>query len=173
MSLGAATSPAERVRSLAPRIALWLRDHSEGGATSRGGRAVLRRMNPASVPPAQFWRIVDRFDIERHEDAFWHAVIPMMVDHAHGRASPGAALAESGVSGPRIERWLRLDRTRAQLEARRVFRRCERPLDWARLASLLWFWSETERRHLARDFFLSPEQRVDRDETSGTKEDSR
>lgn len=171
MSLGADASPAERVRGLAPRIARWVRDHGEGGATTRGERAMLRRLNAASVPPSTYWRIADRFELAQHEDSFWLSLVPMMVDHPHGALSPGAALAGSGVSGVRLERWLRLDKLRAQREARRLFGRCEQALDWARLALLLWEWSEAERRRVARDFFLSPEQRGARGEVAGSKED--
>lgn len=152
-------SPAARVRRLAVGMARWVRDRSEGGATNRGERAELRRLDPDAVPPEAYWRLVERFELEGPEDRFWLTVVPMMVDHRHGDTAPGGALAASGVTGARVERWLRFDAQRARREAGRLFARCDRPFDWGQLAALLFLWNEKEKRRLARDFFLAPEQR--------------
>lgn len=165
-------SPAARVRRLAIGMARWVRDRREGGATDRGERAELRRLDAAVLPPVVYWRLVERFELEAHEDRFWLDLLPMMVDHPHGDLTPGRGLAASSVSGARVERWLRLDAQRARREVRRLFARCDRPFDWAQLAALLFLWSDQERRRFARDFFLAPEQREARaGDANSAKED--
>lgn len=131
-------------------------------ANRRGDLAMLRRLGreQGGVPPEVFWRIVDRYEITPGEEAFWLAVLPLMVKYPHRPgAHPGAALSRAGVKSARLERWLRLDRPGALREASRLLSKVDGPLDWVALAHLLRSWSEDGRRRLARDFFLSPEQR--------------
>ncbi len=165
-------SPTARVRRLAVGMARWVRDHREGGATNRGERAELRRLDPNVVPPEAYWRLAERFELEAREDHFWLELVPMLVDHPHGDMEPGGALAASGVTGTRVERWLRFDAQRARREARRLFARCDRPFDWGHFAALLFLWNDQERRRLARGFFLAPEQRKARaNDTDSAKEE--
>lgn len=130
----------------------------------RGERAILRRLRDSreNIPPEIFWRIVDRYQIsaDPDEETFWMVVLPLMVKYEHQPgARPGAVLARAGVSAARVERWLRLDRDAARRESSRLLSRIEGPIDWVALGYLLSFWSESDRRRFARDFFLSPEQR--------------
>lgn len=124
----------------------------------RGDRAELRRMNDLMIaPPEAFWRIVDRYEIAMPEEDFWIHVIPGMVRHPHnGGLPPGRALAEGGVSPARIERWLRHERPKAWKEAGRLLSPLKEGLNWAQFSSLMRFWSPTDRRRFARDYFLSP-----------------
>lgn len=132
-------------------------------ALKRGPRAVLRRLNadPDRIPPQVFWDVADRYGIQRHEEDFWLAVVPLMVLHPHrSDLPPGRALAAAGVSAARVERWLRLDRDGALREAGRLLSHLgDGGLDWTRLGPLLRYWSDDQRRSFARDFFLSPEYR--------------
>lgn len=132
-------------------------------ANRRGPLAVLRRLgtDPDYIPPQVFWDIADRYEIARHEEDFWLAIMPLMVRHPHRFDLPsGRALAAAGVSAPRIERWLRLDRNSARREAGRLLSHLgDGGLDWTRFGPLLRFWTEDQRRSLAREFFLSTEYR--------------
>ncbi len=123
----------------------------------RGPRAILRRLGqrPGEVPPDEFWAIVDKYAIQPADEAFWAAVLPLMVVHQHGPTRPGDALALAGVKDARVERWLRFDAARARAEARRLLARVERGLDWADFGQLLYCWTDERRRGLARQFFLS------------------
>lgn len=129
-------------------------------ALKRGPRAMLRRLgaNPDHIPPQVFWDIVDRYGIARHEEDFWLAVVPLMVQHPHQFGNPpGRALAGAGVSAARVERWLRLDRAAAFDAASRLLSHLgDGGLDWTRLGPLLRYWNDDQRRGFARDFFLSP-----------------
>jgi CRISPR type I-E-associated protein CasB/Cse2 len=155
-------------------IAGTVQDRGKGGGMSRGERAELRRMGDRNLfPPEPFWRIVGRYEIPPSEEPFWRAVIPLMVMHPHNSGvRAGAALAEAGVSSSRIERWLRYDPSRAREEARRLLARLDAGLDWVRFARLLRWWTDSDRRRFARDFFLSPAYREREKETEGkeTKE---
>jgi CRISPR type I-E-associated protein CasB/Cse2 len=138
-------------------------------ALQRGPRAILRRVNADSggVPPEEFWRIVERYSITPREENFWLRVIPLLVEHPHQPGlAPGVALARSGVSPARLEKWLRLERDDAIRETSRLLARIEGGFDWTQFGKLLRFWSEDSRRTLARQFFLSPEYRA-RTATSG------
>ena len=128
---------------------------------TRGERAELRRMRDGTLfPPEPFWRIVGRYDIPPSEETFWIDMIPLMVRHPHNPSlPPGLALAQSGVSPARIERWLRLEPERARKEAVRLLARLDQGLNWAKFAGLLRFWGDSDRRRFARDYFLSPEHR--------------
>lgn len=129
----------------------------------RGPRAVLRRLEaaPEYIPPQVFWDVVERYGIRRNDEDFWLGVLPLMVRHEHRfDRTPGRALAAGGVSAARVERWLRLDANGARSEAGRLFSHLKgEGFDWTRLAPLLRFWTEDERRRFARDFFLSAEYR--------------
>ncbi len=128
----------------------------------RGPRAVLRRMSadPEAVPPEVFWDIVARYEIAMREEPFWRAVLPLMVRHEHAPGTrPGVALARSGVSGARLERWLRLSHATALAEAGRLFARVEGGVDWTSLGPILRYWTDESHRDLARQFFLSREYR--------------
>ena len=141
-------------------------------ALPRGPRAVVRRLNADSgaVPPEEFWRIVERYGINPPEEEFWMRVIPLMVDYPNQPGlAPGLALARSGVSSARLEKWLRLERDDALREAGRLMARIESGFDWVHLGKLLRFWSDGSRRALARQFFLSPEYRA-RTATSGEQQ---
>jgi CRISPR type I-E-associated protein CasB/Cse2 len=134
-----------------------------GGAMDRGSRAELRRMRSGDLfPPEPFWMLVARYDIRPSEELFWIDVVPLMVDHRHNQGlPPGRALAEAGVSGARIERWLRFHAERAREEAGRLLTRLDSGLNWVSFASLLRFWNDDRnRRALARDFFLSDAYRA-------------
>lgn len=136
----------------------------------RGPRAVLRRMSadPEAVPPEVFWDIVARYEIAEREEPFWRAVLPLMVRHAHAPGiRPGAALARSGVSGARLERWLRLSHATALAEAGRLFARVEGGVDWTSLGPILRFWNDASHRDIARQFFLSREYRERAPTTKG------
>lgn len=138
------------------------------GGLPRGPRAQLRRLgaDDRQLPPQVFWDIVARFDIGRGaEEEYWLQVLPLMVRHPHDpHTPPGVALARAGISGARIERWLRLDRHRARREARRLLSKLgDSGLDWSGgprgigLGPLLHDWTESQKRAFARQYFLSPE----------------
>jgi CRISPR type I-E-associated protein CasB/Cse2 len=144
-------------------IAGSVSDRRSGGAMDRGARAELRRMRSDAIfPPEPFWTLVSRYDIHPAEETFWMDVIPLMVDHPHNPGlRPGRALAEAGVSGARVERWLRLDAERARRESRRLLARLDAGLNWVAFAALLRFWGDdANRRTFARDFFLSDAHRA-------------
>lgn len=125
----------------------------------RGPRAVLRRLrgHAGSAPPAEFWRVVDKYELRRADEDFWLAVLPLLVECPHAWTPPGQALARSGVSQTRVERWLRLDRERAWREANRLLARVDGGLDWTDFGQLLFDWGDEDRqRSFARQFFLSP-----------------
>lgn len=142
-------------------IAGTVQDRRSGGAMSRGDRAELRRMRAGTAfPPEPFWALVERFAIPPPGEPFWIDVVPLMVDYPHDASRrPGRALAESRVSGARIERWLRLEPDRARREAGRLLARLDGGLNWVSFAGLLRFWNSQDRRGFARDFFLSPAYR--------------
>ncbi len=131
-------------------------------ALPRGERAELRRLNrpERDVPPEVFWRIVGRYEIALRDEGFWLAVLPLMVGHPHQPGvRPGDALANAEVKGSRLERWLRLDRERALQEAGRLLSKVDGGFDWSSFGHLLRYWSERDRRRIAREFFLSPAYR--------------
>ena len=124
----------------------------------RGSRAELRRLRVGTdhVPPEPFWRIVDRYGIETHEELFWLRVIPLMVEHEHRKGvRAGAALSQAGVSSARLERWLRLGRSSALAEARRLLSKVDSGFDWPGFGTLLLYWNDRARMAFARDFFLA------------------
>jgi CRISPR type I-E-associated protein CasB/Cse2 len=133
------------------------------GALRRGPRAVLRRLDAGdgTIPPQDFWNVVERYGIAERDERLWLAVLPLMVRYPHRfDRSPGRALAAAGVSASRVERWLRLDSAAARREAGRLLSHLKgEGLDWIKLAYLLRDWSDEQRRGFARDFFLSPEYR--------------
>jgi hypothetical protein len=141
------------------------------GRLPRGPRAELRRLTAdgAFIPPQAFWNLVDRYAISQRDEDFWLHIVPLMVEHPHDSSTaPGVALARAGVSASRIERFLRLDRDGAWAEAGRLLSHLgEAGLDWAGTLStwrvgfgpLLHGWMPEQRRHFARQFFLSPEYR--------------
>ncbi len=133
------------------------------GALRRGPRAVLRRLDAGeeTIPPQDFWNVVERYNIRESDERFWLAVLPLMVRYPHRfDRTPGRALAAAGVSAARVERWLRLDADGARREAGRLLSHLKgEGLDWIKLAYLLRDWSDEQRRGFARDFFLSPEYR--------------
>lgn len=165
---GASRSFAKTVLGIAGTV----RDRSDGGGMNRGERAELRRMREDELfPPEPFWRLVERYDIRESQEPFWIDLVPLMVDHPHtSELSPGLALARSGVSGARIERWLRLDRARARKEAGRLLARLEKGLNWIHFAGLLRFWTNRDRRQFARNYFLSDAYRR-RQESKQREED--
>jgi CRISPR type I-E-associated protein CasB/Cse2 len=121
----------------------------------------LERVGDGGPPPEAFWSLITAAritDVQR--EAFWEAVVPMMVTCAHTpTARPGRALRRAGVSSARLERWLRLSADSARRELRKLLRRID-GVDWVRLAHLLWHWDhpvqgDALRRAFARDFFLS------------------
>jgi hypothetical protein len=134
----------------------------------RGPRAVLRRLaaDPNTVPPQEFWDVVERYGISRYDEPFWLRVIPLMVRYPHTDARPGLALARAGVSAARVERWLRLDAESALAQTSRLLSHLgDAGIHWARFGRLLHDWDRPEhgprlRRELAREFFLSPEFRA-------------
>lgn len=141
----------------------------------RGRLAELRRLQsrrepsesvrPSELPGEAFWNMVHQFDIPRSEEDFWLAVLPLMVRHPHQhqpklRVPPGRALEAAGISKPRFERWLRLDREGARREAPRLLSKLkDQGLDWVKLGHTLYRWSDDDRYTLARDFFLARERR--------------
>jgi CRISPR type I-E-associated protein CasB/Cse2 len=133
------------------------------GALRRGPRAVLRRLDAddETIPPQEFWNVVERYGIRGSDERFWLAVLPLMVRYPHRfDRTLGRALAAAGVSASRVERWLRLDSAAARREAGRLLSHLKgEGLDWIKLAYLLRDWSDEQRRGFARDFFLSPEYR--------------
>ena len=136
----------------------------------RGERAILRRLGRSqdSVPPEVFWRLADKFGIGRREEDYWLSVVPLMVKYPHRPGlAPGAALASAGVKGTRLERWLRTDHDAALRSADRLLARVDGGFDWVALGFLLRTWKESLRRRLARDFYLSPEQRERRSAEEG------
>jgi CRISPR type I-E-associated protein CasB/Cse2 len=114
-----------------------------------------------NIPPQIFWIVVERFGIQEQDEAFWLAILPLMVRHPHRfDLSPGRALAAAGVSAARIERWLRLDIHGARREVKRLLSHLkDGGVDWVSLAYLLRDWSDPQRRGFAREFFLSSEYR--------------
>lgn len=136
----------------------------------RGEQAELRRLrqHAGAIPPEVFWRIVDRYEIHPGDEEFWKAILPLMVKYPHTRgARPGHMLEEAGVSAPRVERWLRMDRDGALREADRLFSRLQGGVDWVRLGHLLHRWDEEHRTGLARDFFLRRSRRTAQSTTRG------
>jgi hypothetical protein len=127
----------------------------------RGALAELRRLRLDSIPGEAFWDIVERFDIPKEEEPFWRAIIPLMVRHPHRRnIKPGRAIEAAGISKPRFERWLRLDRDGARAAAGRLLSKLgDDGLDWTSLGHALHSWSYKSRYYLARDFFLARERR--------------
>lgn len=156
-----ATAAAELDQSdLARRIAATagrIRTLHEAGR--RGELAELRRMRRDDVPPEPFWSLVEAYEIPERDEEFWIAILPLMVRHEHqSRAAPGRALAEARVAPSRVERWLRMDRTRAWTEARRILAQVKQPIDWVQLGFLLYFWDHPSwgrknRHRLARQYF--------------------
>lgn len=142
-------------------VAGSVRGRSEGGPMGRGDRAVLRRMlADATLPPEPFWALVAKYDIHEKEEEFWRVAMPLMVLHPHRPGiSAGRALAAARTTGPRVERWLRLDRERARQEANRLLARIDGGFDWVRFARLLRSWSRASKLTFARDFYLSNEYR--------------
>ncbi len=141
-------------------VAGWLeRLHN---SRQRGALAELRRLRLDSIPGEAFWDVVERFSIPKHEEPFWRAIIPLMVRHPHRRnIKPGRAIEAAGISKPRFERWLRLDRDDAQAAAGRLLSKLgDDGLDWTRLARALHRWDDEDRYSLARDFFLARERRA-------------
>lgn len=139
----------------------------------RGDRAELRRLKAGEnhVPPEVFWRLVGRYEIRPDEEALWLRVLPLMVDHGHRNdLRAGAALSRAGVSASRVERWLRLDRTSALAEARRLLSKVDSGFDWPDFGALLVFWNDRARMAFARDFFLGQKPTTD-DDASSTKGD--
>lgn len=134
----------------------------------RGPRAVLRRLadRPGPIPPQEFWDVAERYRITPPDEVFWLRVIPLMVRYPHIEVRPGLALARSGVSGARMERWLRLDGAAALAGAGRLLSHLkDGGIDWRRFGRLLYDWEHADRgprlrRELAREFFLSPEFRA-------------
>ncbi|HEV2733935.1 MAG TPA: hypothetical protein VGV85_03815 [Longimicrobiaceae bacterium] len=169
------TAPVEAPGADAPGQPLDLRQQLLGAAgyvakLRRGPRAVLRRMeaDPEAVPPEVFWDIVARYQITPRDESFWRIVLPLMVRHEHAPGvRPGVALARSGVSGARLERWLRLSHAAALREAGRLFARVEGGVDWTSLGPILRFWTDGSHRDLARQFFLSREHRERATNSSG------
>jgi hypothetical protein len=153
---------AESERTLATRMAGVAAYLDQLRRTNqRGTLAELRRLRPETVPGDAFWSLVDRYEIPRSEEAFWLAVLPLMVRHPHQRGvRPGKALEAAGISKARFERWLRLDRDAARREAARLFSKLkDQGFDWISLGHALRHWSEANRYELARDFFLARERR--------------
>jgi CRISPR type I-E-associated protein CasB/Cse2 len=138
-------------------VAGTIEERNRGGGSSRGDRAVLRRMRADEhIFPAPFWSLIGKYDISPTDEAFWIDVIPLMVKHRHNTAiSAGRALAEAKVSRARVERWLRLDAPRARREARRLLSKVDTGFDWVQFASLLRWWNAEAQRRFARDFFLT------------------
>jgi CRISPR type I-E-associated protein CasB/Cse2 len=144
-------------RSLAARLG-WLARQIHSDRVSRGDRAELRRMRSDGIPPAAYWNLTQGLDPvpPERDDPFWMTVMALMAKHRHEQgARPGRVLAEAGVKGARVERWLRRERTDAWREARRLMSVLgEKGVDWGLLGSLLYRWDDTEyRRRFARDFF--------------------
>jgi hypothetical protein len=140
-------------------VAGWLeRLH---GSRQRGALAELRRLRPDSIPGEAFWDIVERFRIPPDEEPFWRAIIPLMVRHPHRRnIKPGRAIEAAGISKPRFERWLRLDRASDRAAAGRLLSKLgDDGLDWTGLGNALYRWNDDDRYYLARDFFLARERR--------------
>lgn len=127
------------------------------GSLPRGPRAELRRLRQHAdeIPPDIFWQVVDKHDLAPSEEDWWLAILPLMVAHEHqpGRR-PGHALKQAGVKPARVERWLRYDRDRAIEEAHRLLALLDSGFDWVRMGKLLRWWTDPQRRELARDFFL-------------------
>jgi CRISPR type I-E-associated protein CasB/Cse2 len=155
-------TPSPRGHSFTWRVtsvAGWLeRLHN---TRQRGALAELRRLRPGSIPGEAFWDIVGRFGIPEEEELFWRAIIPLMVRHPHRRnVKPGRAIEAAGISKPRFERWLRLDRDGARAAAGRLLSKLgDDGLDWTLLGRALHRWNDNERYLLARDFFLARERR--------------
>lgn len=154
-----------------PRQLVGVARYVEKGNLPRGPRAVLRRLSASEekIPPQVFWDIAERYQIHERDEPFWLQVIPLMVKHPHEPGlAPGVALARAGVSAPRLERWLRLDRDDALRDAARLISHLgDGGFDWARFGTLLRFWTEDARRDLARQFFRSPEYRQRVSTTTG------
>lgn len=136
----------------------------------RGDKAELRRLrqDSARIPPEVFWRIVGQYEIRPNDESFWQSILPLMVKypHTHG-ARPGHMLEAAGVSAARVERWLRLDVEGARREADRLLSKLKAGVDWVQLGYLLYFWDETHRNQLARDFFLTRSRRTVQTSTEG------
>lgn len=140
-----------------------------------GEQAELRRLRGRyrELPPEVFWRIVDRYDIPPHQEDFWMAVLPLMVEHRHKpQCRTGRVLARSGVSSARLEKWLRLDQQGALDEAGRLLSQVEGPINWVQFCFLLSLWGHPElgernRRDLARDYFLAPQKRESSSKNQG------
>ncbi len=127
----------------------------------RGALAELRRVRSDSIPGEAFWDLVQCFDVPKEEEPIWRAIIPLMVRHPHRRnIRPGRAIEAAGISKPRFERWLRLDRDGAQMAAGRLLSKLgDDGLDWTMFGRALHRWNHDERYSLARDFFLARERR--------------
>lgn len=155
---GLPTAGEER-RGLTDQVvqaAMILQHYREQGR--RGDLAELRRLRPGegTIPPEVFWRLVERLDVPRPAEDFWLAILPMMVEHPHRKgAIAGRELARARAAPARVERWLRLDRERAWVEARRLLALLDGPIDWVRMGWLLLLWNDDSRRDFARDFFLN------------------
>lgn len=141
------------------RAAGWL--ERLNNTRQRGALAELRRVRHDAIPGEAFWDLVQRLDIPEEEEALWRAIIPLMVRHPHRRnIKPGRAIEAAGISKPRFERWLRLDREGAQMAAGRLLSKLgDDGLDWTSLGPALSNWSYKDRYRLARDFFLARERR--------------
>lgn len=136
---------------------------------SRGERAELRRMALNDhVPPEVYWRLADSHPMLKDNIDFWREIVPLMVRHPHKPgARPGGELARFRVSPARVERWLRLDRNGATREAGRLLSKLESGIDWVQLVQLLRTWDSAGRLRLARDFYLSPENKPKADSAEG------
>lgn len=153
-----------RERSLPSRIAGIARAIEK---LSRGECAELRRMRQEAtrIPPEVFWRLVDQFEIQPWDEAFWMSVLPLMVKYPHAPGEkPGHVLERAGVSAARIERWLRLDKVGARREADRLLSatrgKAVAGVDWVLFGKVLYYWDEKHRNDFARDFFVTRSRRT-------------
>lgn len=122
----------------------------------RGRLAELRRLSLVELPGEAFWTIADVARADRVTERFLREFLPLAasVKHRPGQRI-GRSLRGAGIAAARFERWLRLPREAAIIDARRLVRRSD-SLDLIRLGVALFYWTDETRMELARDFYRNP-----------------
>lgn len=137
-----------RVIAIAVRMAERWRSRGD-----RGRLAELRRVDSGALPGEAFWVISAAARPDTGTERFLRDFLPLVASVPH-RAGwrVGRSLRNSGIAAARFERWLRLPRDSAIVDARRLVRRCD-SLDMIQLGVALFYWTDETRMTLARDFY--------------------
>ena len=122
----------------------------------RGRLADLRRLSLNTLPGEAFWAIADVARADRFTEGFLREFLPLVASVRHRTGQRiGRSLRASGIAPARFERWLRLPREAAIIDARRLVRRCD-SLDLVSLGVTLFYWTDETRMELAREFYRNP-----------------